>query len=82
MIVIRQRNTNSISTKFNQLKVLALKHVAILVVCETKLDKTFPNSKFHIEGFSLPYRLDRNCNGGGCYDVCQGKYTKQTFNKT
>ena len=24
-----------------------------------------PDSQFHIEGFKKPYRLDRNCNGGG-----------------
>ena len=62
---IRQMNINSISSKFNQLKELVLKHVDILVVCETKLDETFPSSQFHMAGFSLPYRLDRNRNGGG-----------------
>ena len=47
------------------MKELVLKHVDILVVCETKLDETFPSSQFHMDGFSLPYRLDRNRNGGG-----------------
>ena len=37
----------------------------ILVITETKLDNTFPVSQFHIDGFSMPYRLDRNRNGGG-----------------
>ena len=62
--IIEQVNINSISSKFNQLKELALKHVDILVVCETKLDETFPSSQFHMDGFSLPYRLDGNRNGG------------------
>ena len=32
---------------------------------ETKLDDTFPDSQFFIEGYSTPFRLDRNRNGGG-----------------
>ena len=35
----------------------------ILVITETKLDNTFPVSQFHKDGFSMPYRLDRNRNG-------------------
>ena len=37
----------------------------ILIIIETKLDDTFPVSQFHIDGFSKPYRLDGNRNGGG-----------------
>ena len=29
------------------------------MVSETKIDDTFPESQFLIEGFSTPYRLDR-----------------------
>ena len=63
--MIGQMDINSISSKFNQLKELVLKHVDVLVVCATKLDETFPSFKFHMDVFSLPYRLDRNRNGGG-----------------
>ena len=63
--IIEQININSISSKFNQLKELVLKHVDILVVCETKLDETFPSSQFHLDGVFLPYRLEGNRNGGG-----------------
>ena len=31
---------------------------------ETKLDETFLESLFLMDGFSKPYRLDRNKNGG------------------
>ena len=37
----------------------------ILIITKTKLDGTFSLSEFHIEGFSTPYRLDRNGNGCG-----------------
>ena len=37
----------------------------IIVISETKLDSSFPELQFYIEGFSQPYRRDRNSNGGG-----------------
>ena len=39
--------------------------VDILLLSETKLDSFFPLNQFHIDGFTTPYRLDRNQNGGG-----------------
>ena len=39
--------------------------VDILMITETKLDSSFPDSQILIKGYSTPYRLDRNCNGGG-----------------
>ena len=39
----------------------------ILVLVETKLDESFPENQFIIEGYTKPYRLDRNCNGGGVF---------------
>ena len=62
-VVIGNLNINSLSNKFNQLKELVLKHVDILVLTETKLDDSFPNSQFSIDGFSEPFRIDRNRSG-------------------
>ena len=58
-------NINFISNKFDQLKLLVRGKVDILVITETKLDSTFPTSQFLIEGYSEPYRFDKNRNGGG-----------------
>ena len=58
-------NINSISNKFNQLKLFVQGKVDILIVTETKFDSTFPTSQFVIDGYSEPYRFDRNRNGGG-----------------
>ena len=41
-----------------------LKFVDVLVITETKLDDTFLTSQVLVTGFSVPYRLDRNRNGG------------------
>ena len=35
------------------------------MVSETKLDESFLIGQFIIEGFGVPYRVDRNGNGGG-----------------
>ena len=37
----------------------------VSIVTETKLDDSFQEVQFCIDGFSIPYRLDRNMNGGG-----------------
>ena len=41
------------------------KNIDILVITETKIDPSFPNSQFQIDGFSMPFRFDRNRFGGG-----------------
>ena len=35
------------------------------MITETKLDDSFPEQQFYIEGFNIPFRLDRNRHGGG-----------------
>ena len=38
----------------------------LLCIDETKLDASFPNAQFHIEGYQYPpFRRDRGENGGG-----------------
>ena len=34
------------------------------MILETKIDEIFPKGNFLIEGFSTPYRLDRDSKGG------------------
>ena len=36
-----------------------------MIISETKINETFPSRQFYIEGFTPPYRFDRNCHGGG-----------------
>ena len=63
-LIIGNLNINSISNKFDQLKLFAQGKI-ILIVTEIKLDSTFPSSQFITDGYSEPYRFDRNRNGGG-----------------
>ena len=64
-LIIGSLNINSLSNKFDDLKVNIQGRLDILVLNETKLDSSFPTNQFLIEGFSKPYRFDRNRNGGG-----------------
>ena len=64
-VIIGNTNINFLPPKFDQVKEVILKNVDILVITETKLDDTFPLGQFYVEGFTMPYRLDRNRNGEG-----------------
>ena len=64
-IVIGTLNINSIASKFEKLKVIISNSLDILVIQETKLDSSFPDSQFLMDGYRKPYRLDRNRHGGG-----------------
>ena len=63
-LLIGNLNVNSISNKFDQLKLFVQGKFDVLVITETKLDSTFHTSQFLIEGYSKPYHFDRNRNGG------------------
>ena len=64
-IIIGHLNISSIRNKFDIMKPMLLDDTDIFMVTETKLDDSFPVSQFNVEGFSTPFRLDRNKNGGG-----------------
>ena len=64
-LILGHLNINSILRKFDHLKVLIVNNIDILVLTETKIDSSFPNSQFRIDGFSAPFRLNRNKFGGG-----------------
>ena len=64
-VIIGNIKINPLPAKFDQVKEVILKNVNILLITETKLDDTSPLGQFYVEGFTMPYRLDRNRNDGG-----------------
>ena len=66
-LVIGNLNINSISNKFDNLKLITQGKIDILVITETKTDSTFPLNQFAMQCYSKPYRFDRNRNGGGVF---------------
>ena len=63
--IIAHININFLSPKFEPLKDIIKDNIDILLVSETKLDDTYPDGQFFIEGYKEPIRLDRNKNGRG-----------------
>ena len=76
-IMVAQINVNSIRNKFDALMTGIQNKVDILLTPETKLDETFPTRQFSIEGFTSPYRLDRNGFGGGLLAYIREDIPKQ-----
>ena len=76
-LVIGNLNFNSISSKFDNKNVKLIKqgNIDISVITEIKTDSTFPLNQFAIQGYSKPYRLDRNRNGGS-FNICSRRYSK------
>ena len=54
-------NTNSLRNKINDLRKICRKtQMQVLCIVETKLDESFPDAQFHIEGYQYPaLRKDR-----------------------
>jgi exonuclease III len=63
-LIVANLNIISIRYKFDQLKLIVNDDIDILIVQETKLDGTFPNGEFSMDGFLPPFRIDRNAQGG------------------
>ena len=64
-LIIGHLNINSLHNKFEPLKSIIQQNVDIIMISETKLDDSFPSNQFALEGFSSPFRLDKNCRSGG-----------------
>ena len=65
-ILLGYLNINSIRNKFSDLKVLIGKSFDFFTVAETKINDSFPNSKFKWQGYHFPpFRLDCKSNSGG-----------------
>ena len=63
-LTIGHLNINSVRNKFSSLQQTVLNKTDILLLSETKIDDSFPNSQFYAEGFKM-YRKDRTKTGGG-----------------
>ena len=55
--------------------------IDILMICETKIDDSFPTEQFIIEGYSTIYRLDRNNRGGGIMLIVKDNFLTSRLDK-
>ena len=58
-------NINSARYNLEDLKFFCMNNVDILLIGETKLDSSFPDAQFFIEGYNKPFRLDITGRSGG-----------------
>ena len=68
-IMIGHLNINSIRLKFEFLKDIIGNNIDIFLISETKLNDTFPLGQFMINGYHVPFRLDRNDMAGVCFYI-------------
>ena len=68
--------TNLVVTRRGAVGYLRTSNVDILMISETRLDNSFLEGQFLIEGYSKPYGIDRNCHGGGI--ICKSRYSIKT----
>ena len=62
-LIIGHLNINFLRNKFELLAHQIKDNIDILMISETKLDKSFPTSQFFMNGFNSSHCLVRNCNG-------------------
>ena len=63
-VTIANVNINPLKNKFEMLSLLCHEVIDIPMICETKIDDSFPTEVFIIEGYSTICRLDRKDRGG------------------
>ena len=64
-LIFGHLNINSLRNKFDLTCEQIIGSIEIFMISETKLDESFPQGQFLIEGFHSPCRFDRNKTGGG-----------------
>ena len=64
-IMIGHLNINSIRSKFEYLKDIIGNNRGVFLISETKLNDSFPQGQLMIEGYHVPFRIDRNDRGWG-----------------
>ena len=64
-VIIVHININSLRNKFMLLTDMVRDKVDLLMISETKLDSSFPDTQLYMKSYSKPYRLNKNSNGGG-----------------
>ena len=64
-LIIAHLNVNPYINKLELLKEKIQNNIDILMISETKKDTSFTVGQFLLNGYSTPFRLDRNADGGG-----------------
>ena len=63
-VIIGHLNVNSLKNKFVAVEELIKNNIDVCLISETKVDESFPNQQFKINGYKV-FRKDRDRFGGG-----------------
>ena len=74
-IVLAHLNINSLRNKFDLLIDQISGNAHVMVISETKLDNSFPESQFKTPRYSSTFRLDWDQNGGSIMDFVREDIT-------
>ena len=66
-LIIDHSNVDSLRKKFEMLEEFIKDKIEIFLIFDTTLDSPFPSGLFIIKGYSTPFRLNWNQNGGGLF---------------
>ena len=80
-MIIGSLNINSVASKLEHLREVIGNYLDVLTIQETKLDDSFPTAQLLIDGYSEPYRLDRNRHGGGVLIYVREDIPSKPLNK-
>ena len=64
-LILAHISINSIRNKFEFYSAQVKGNIDVLMVSEIKIDNSFSVGNLVTDGFSTPYRLGRDSNGGG-----------------
>ena len=64
-VILGHLNINSIPNKFDGIMSIVRTHLDVFLISETKIDVSFPDTQFSLEGYSNPHRKDRKIGAGG-----------------
>ena len=78
-LIMGHLNINSLRNKFESIKPIISPNFDIFLVSETKLDESFPNSQFSINGYKM-FRQERDCFGGGLCIYIKGNIASKQLN--
>ena len=68
-------NINSLRNKIVDLREIILElSLDYLVLCETKIDESFPTAQFYIKGYEVRIRRDRDKHGGGLIEFLKNGF--------
>ena len=65
-LIFGQPNINLLRNNFDMVSEL-MKGFVDIFISKTKLDDSFPEGQFFIDGYHTPFRYDQNGNGGGIF---------------